>query len=60
MEIPENDEPRLVPGIHQKLATAKYQLLSILSNLTGAVFWWSEQRRWKLADELEQLDEWQR
>jgi len=55
---PPNDEPRREPGHHQKLA-AKYQLLSILSNVTGSVFWWAEQKRWRLADQLEEL-EWQR
>jgi len=58
MDVPKKDEPRQVPGRHQKLA-AKYQLLSILSNVTGSVFWWAEQKRWRLADQLEEL-EWQR
>lgn len=59
MEIPRNDEPRSEPGRHQRLA-AEYELLSFVSNLTGAVFWWAEQKRWHLADQLEELDELQR
>jgi hypothetical protein len=55
MDWPKNDEPRREPGRHQKLA-AEYQLLSILSNLTGSVFWWAEQKRWRLADQLEERE----
>jgi hypothetical protein len=59
MDNPKNDEPRLEPGIHQKLASAQYAVLSILSKITGSVFWWAEQKRWRLADQLDEL-EWQR
>jgi hypothetical protein len=58
MEVPRNDEPRRVPGRHQKLSI-EYVLFAFLSNLTGSIFWWAEQKKWKLADQLEQL-EWQR
>jgi hypothetical protein len=51
-----NDEPRREPGRHQKLAIIQYGLLSLVSNVTGALFWWSEQRRWKIADQLEHLE----
>jgi len=55
MDVPKNDEPRREPGRHQKLAP-EYAVLSILSNLTGLVFWWAEQKRWQLADQLEELE----
>ena len=50
---PPNDEPRREPGLHQKLAFAEYELFALLSNVTGAVFWWAEQKKWKLADQIE-------
>jgi hypothetical protein len=57
MDVPRNDEPRREPGRHhQKLAIVEYRLFSLLSNLTGEVFWWSEQKRWKLADQIEQQE----
>jgi hypothetical protein len=59
LQQPRNDEPRREPGRHQKLATAEYAVLSMLSNITGSVFWRAEQKRWPLADQLEEL-EWQR
>jgi hypothetical protein len=55
MKAPKNDERRRAPARHQKLA-AEYLLLSFLSNLSGSVFWWAEQRRWKLADQIEQQE----
>ena len=58
MDVPNNDEPRREPGRHQKLAI-EYVLFAFLSNLTGSVFWWAEQKKWKLADQIEEL-EWQR
>ena len=54
--LPKSDAPRVGPGRHQKLATAGYKMLSILSNITGSVFWWAEQKRWQLADRLERLE----
>ena len=56
MDVPRNDEPRLEPGIHRKFAAIRYELLSLVSHLTGSVFWWSEQRRWAIADKLEELE----
>jgi hypothetical protein len=53
--VPRNDEPRGEPGRHQQLAV-QYGLLSFLSNVTGAIFWWAEQRRWQIADRLEELE----
>ena len=50
MDVPKKDEPRREPGRHQKLATIEYGLFSFLSNVTGSVFWWAEQKRWQLAD----------
>ena len=57
MDVPRNDEPRAEPGRHhQKLAIVEYGLLAFLSNLTGSIFWWAEQRKWKLADRIEQQE----
>jgi hypothetical protein len=50
----EKAKPRPGPGLH-KLA-GEYVLLSWLSNFTGSVFWWSEQRRWRIADQLEEME----
>jgi len=59
MDVPAKSEPRREPGHHhQKLATIEYKLFSFLSNITGSVFWWSEQKRWRLADQIE-LRRWQ-
>jgi hypothetical protein len=55
---PKNDERRGEPARHrQKLAAIEYRFLSLLSNLSGAVFWFFEQRKWRLADQIEQLEE---
>ena len=56
MQKPRNDEPRREPGIHQKLATAEYAVLSLIPNFFGSVFWVVEQKRWQLADQLEALE----
>ena len=59
MDVPENDEPRVEPGRHQKkLATAEYELLRLLSNVIGEIFWALEQRRGQLADQIEQQEDW--
>jgi len=54
MDVPPKDEARREPGLHrnQKLAI-EYGLFAFLSNLTGSI-WWAEQRKWKLADQIEQ------
>jgi hypothetical protein len=55
MDVLRNDEPRRETVRHQqKLATIENKLFSFLSNITGSVFWWSEQKRWRLADQIEQ------
>jgi hypothetical protein len=64
-EVPKNDAARRKPGGHQiHNLSAEYRLLTFLSKLTGvlskisgAVFWWSEQKHWRIADKLEQLEE---
>ena len=53
MGVLRNDEPRREPGIHQKFASAEYAVLSLIANFFGSIFWWSEQRRWRIADQLE-------
>ena len=60
MEVPKNDERRVAPARRQKLASAEYAALSLIANVFGSVFWVVEQKRWQLADELEQLEEAQR
>jgi hypothetical protein len=57
MKVPRSDEPRREPGRHHhhKLAI-EYRLYSFLSNLTGGVFWWAEQKKWKVADQLEEQE----
>ena len=59
MDVPKNDEPRREPGRHHQNLTIQYVLFSFLSNVTGSLFWWAEQKRWRLADQIEEL-EWQR
>jgi hypothetical protein len=54
MDWPKNDEPRREPGRHQKLATAESAVLSLIANLFGSIFWWAEQRRWQVADQLDE------
>jgi hypothetical protein len=39
------------PGV--RLAAAYYAALTILANMFGAPFWFFEQRRWRIADELQ-------
>jgi hypothetical protein len=56
MDVPRNDEPRREPGRHQKLAVVEYGLVAFLSSLSGAIFWWAEQKKWKLADQIEQQE----
>jgi len=56
MDVPKNDEPRREPGRHLKQLAIEYGLFSLLSNLTGSIFWWAEQKKWKLADQLEELE----
>jgi hypothetical protein len=53
---PRNDERRVSPARHQKLLSAKYRALSLVANIFGSVFWVVEQRRWKIADQLENLE----
>ena len=54
MAVPRNDADQREPAHHrkQKLAIEK-RLFAFLSNLTGSVFWWAEQKKWKLADQIE-------
>jgi hypothetical protein len=54
MDGPRNDERRLEPARHHPKLAIKYGLFSFLSNVTGSIFWLAEQKKWKLADQLEQ------
>ena len=54
MDVPAKSEPRREPGHHHQKLTIQFGLFSLFSNITGSVFWWSEQKRWKLADQIEQ------
>jgi hypothetical protein len=47
------------PGHHtglKSIAATRYAVLSLVANIFGNVFWWAEQKRWRLADQLEQLE----
>jgi hypothetical protein len=55
VDPPKNDEPGREPGCHRKLAAIEYELLSFVSKVTGSMFWWAEQKRWKIAEQIEQL-----
>jgi hypothetical protein len=59
MDGPRKSEPRRHPGRHHQNLTIQFGLFSFLSNVTGSVFWWAEQKKWKLADQLEELKWWQ-
>jgi hypothetical protein len=54
MDVPAKSEPRREPEHHHQKLTIQFGLFSLLSNITGSVFWWSKQKRWKLADQIEQ------
>jgi hypothetical protein len=50
--------PKKAPGAGEQTgrkltALARYAALSLIANVFGAVFWFAEQRRWRLADEME-------
>jgi hypothetical protein len=59
MDVPRKDEPQRELGRHRKLAIAEYELLRLLSNVLGEIFWAIDQKKCKLADQLEQLEDWQ-
>jgi len=54
METPEKRKPRPGPGLRKLVR--RYAFLSAVSNLTGEIFWWAEQKRWAIADKLEELE----
>jgi hypothetical protein len=54
MDVPRKDEPRRQPGRHHQKLAIEYRLFSLLSNVTGSVFWWAEQKKWKVADQIDQ------
>jgi hypothetical protein len=54
METPEKTKPRPGPGLRKLIRW--YAFLSVVSNLSGEIFWWSEQRRWAIADKLDELE----
>jgi hypothetical protein len=43
METPEKRKPRPGPGLRKLVR--RYAFLSAVSNLTGEIFWWAEQKR---------------
>jgi hypothetical protein len=48
---PKKARGELVSKTARKLiASTQYAALSVLANLFGALFWFIEQRRWRLAD----------
>jgi len=53
-----NSPPKKAPGAgeltgRKRIAAAEYTAFALLTNVFGAVFWFFEQRRGRLADELE-------
>jgi hypothetical protein len=52
MQTDDKKKPRL-GGARLRRIAREYALLSFFANLTGEIFWWFEQRRWRLADRLE-------
>jgi hypothetical protein len=50
--------PKKAPGAgeltgRKLIASSRYAALVLLANLFGAAFWFFEQRRWRLADRVE-------
>jgi hypothetical protein len=41
------------PGWNRGAISRSLRFVAFLSNVTGAIFWWAEQRKWKLADQIE-------
>jgi hypothetical protein len=35
------------------IAVIEYRVLTVIANVFGAIFWFAEQRRWLLADRIE-------
>jgi hypothetical protein len=53
--------PKKAPGAGKQtgrklILKTYYDALSILANVSGAVFWFVEQRRWRLADLIDDED----
>ena len=49
---------RKAPGAGEQtgrklIASAQYAALALLANVFGALFWFLEQRRWRLADRID-------
>ena len=56
---PEKKAPGAGEQTGRKLiARTEYAALSLLANIFGAVFWFVEQRRWRVADRLDNEDLW--
>jgi hypothetical protein len=55
MHSQEKEKRRREQALHQKLA-GQYVILCLIASFFGSVFWWAEQRRWKIADRLEDLE----
>ena len=41
-------------ALRKLIALTEYATLSLVANISGAVFWFVEQRRWVLADRIEE------
>ena len=54
MNGPRNDDRRREPARHQEKLAIEYQLVAFLSKLSGSIFWWAEQKKWRLADKIEE------
>ena len=58
MRSREKEKPQPRPGL--QILTRRYAILTWIADFFGSVFWWAEQRRWKIADQLEDLEALQR
>jgi hypothetical protein len=54
METLSKEKPRRETGLHERLML-QYALFSLTANLFGSIFWWAEQRRWQVADQLDAM-----
>jgi hypothetical protein len=57
VKVPKNAKPRSgEPRQRNRQLAIQYRLFAFLSNIMGSVFWWAEQRKWQIADRLEDLE----
>ena len=57
MDVKGVEKVKPQPGPELQILAIQYELLSVLSNLSGSLFWAVEQKRWRVADKIEELEE---